>query len=165
MPNSRMPAPLSVRRAIFAIGVSLGTVLLPAANRALAGPRSESLSGLLITPSAVVLLAGETSSLSAIDGTGRPVANVHWSISPPIADLREENGAVFLEGKQPGRAVLTASAGTRDATAVVSVVAGSKLPPGTVRWSLQPLPGFQTLMVMPAVPTGDAPRVLFHRVE
>jgi outer membrane protein assembly factor BamB len=163
MPNIRMPAHSFTRPTIFAIAVSLVTVLLLSANRAIAGPQSDGMPGLLITPSSVVLLVGENSSLSAVDETGRPVSAVHWSINPSIVDLHEENGEVLLEGKQAGRAVLTASANNQTATAVVSVVAGSKLPPGTVRWSLQPLPGFQTLLVMPAVPTGGGPA--FYSIE
>lgn len=163
MPNTRMPTHSSAWRAIFAIAVSLVTVLLLSANRVFAGPQSGGAPGLLVTPSTLVLLVGENTSLSAVDETGRPVSNVHWSINPSIADLHEENGDVLVEGKQAGRAVLTATANKQTATAVVSVVSGNKLPPATVRWSLQPMPGFQTLLVMQAVPTGGGPA--FYSIE
>jgi len=163
MPNTRMPMYSPPWRATSAIAVSLVFILLLCANRVFAGPQSEGTPGLLVTPSTVVLLVGENTSLSAVDETGRPASNVQWSISPSIADLHEENGDVLLEGKQSGRAVLTAAANNRTATAVVSVVSGNKLPPATVRWSLQPMPGFQTLLVMQAVPTGGGPA--FYSIE
>jgi outer membrane protein assembly factor BamB len=163
MSNVRMPEHSSTPRAILAIAVSLVAVLLLSATGAIPGPQSEGMSGLLVTPSNAVLLVGENSSLSAVDETGRPVSNVHWSISPSIAELREENGDIVLEGKQAGRAVLSATANNQSGTALVSVVSGSNLPPGTVRWSIQPMPGFQTLLVMPAVPTGGGPA--FYSIE
>src|SRR5260370_12349257 len=64
--------------------------------------------------------------------------------SPPIADLQEENGEVVVRGKQKGRATVTATANNQSATAVIAVVDGGKLGPATVRWSLLPVPGFQT---------------------
>jgi hypothetical protein len=148
---------------IFASAVALGTVMLFSADAAVPGPPSQGASGLLVTPSAVMLLAGENTSLSAVDESGRPISNVHWSISPPIAELREERGELVLEARQAGRAVLSATVNNQSATAVVCVVSGSKLPPGSVRWSVQPMPGFQTLLVMPAVPTAGGPA--FYSME
>jgi outer membrane protein assembly factor BamB len=149
--------------AIFAIAFVLVTFLLFSANRVFAGTQSGGAPGLLITPSTVVLLVGGTASLSAVDETGRSVSNVDWSISPSIAELNEEHGNLLLEGQQSGHAVLTAVANNQTATAVVSVVSGDKLPPATVRWSLQPMPGFQTLLVMQAFPTDGGPA--FYSIE
>jgi hypothetical protein len=146
MPNARMPTYSPRWHATSAIAVSLALALLLSANPVSAGPQSGGKSGLLVTPSTVVLLVGENTSLSAIDETGRPASNVQWSISPSIADLHEENGDILLEGKQSGRAVLTAAVNNRTATAVVSVVSGNKLPPATVRWSLQPMPVFRRFL-------------------
>ena len=163
MPKTRMPTHSSAWRPIFAIAVALVTVLLLFANPIFAGPQSSGAPSLLVTPSTTVLLVGDSSALSAVDETGRPVSNVQWSITPSIADLHEENGDVYLLAKQAGRAVLTATANNQSATAVVSVVAGEKLTPATVRWSLQPMPGFQTLLVIQAVPTGGGPA--FYSIE
>ena len=60
-------------------------------------------------------------------------------------------------GKQVGHAVLTAVANNQSAIAEVSIVSGTKLPPATVRWCLQPMPGFQTLLLIQAVPTQAGP--------
>ncbi|HEY6270506.1 MAG TPA: hypothetical protein VIX19_00760 [Terriglobales bacterium] len=118
---------------------------------------------IVVTPSTTVLLIGDTSTLVAVDEAGKPVSNVQWSISPQIADLHEENGEVLVAGRQPGRATLTAIANNQLATAIVSVVEGRKLLPATVLWSLLPMPGFQTLLVIQAVPTDGAPT--FYSVE
>jgi outer membrane protein assembly factor BamB len=158
MVRTRMPTDWCARRAILAIGV----LLFFSGNRVFGGPQSGSGPGLLVTPSAVMLLVGDTTVLSAVDEIGRRVADVHWSISPPIADLNEENGELILEGKQSGQAMLTAVANHQTATAVVSIVSGKKLPAATVRWSLQPMPGFQTLLVAQAVPTGGP---AFYSIE
>src|ERR1700693_2135999 len=160
--KTRMPTHLSAWCAIFAAVVPV-TFLLLSANQVFAGPQSAGTPGLLVTPSTVVLLVGESTSLSAIDETGRPVSNVHWSINPSIAGLNEENGDLLLEGKRSGHAVLTAVANNQTATAVVSILPGSKLPPATVRWSLEPMPGFETLLVMQAVSTSGGPA--FYSIE
>lgn len=125
--------------------------------------QSNAASRLLVTPSASVLLVGETSALSAVDETGRPVANVRWSISSQIANLQEENGEVFVQGRASGRATLTATADHQSATAVISVVQAQKLAPAAVRWSLQPMPGFETLLVMQAAPSVNGPA--FYSIE
>ena len=122
-----------------------------------ATPQSGKTSSLLITPSTVVLQVGEDSAFSAVDETGRPVSNVEWSIKPPIAELHSDNGEIRIEARTPGRAILSATTNNQVATAVVSVVPDDKLPPATIRWFLDPTPGFETLLVGQAVPTGGGP--------
>jgi hypothetical protein len=147
---------------IFCIMLGLLAPML-FAIRSLATPQSGNSSGLLITPSTVVLQVGEDSAFSAIDETGRPVSNVEWSIKPAIAELHNDGGEIRIEAKTPGRAVLTATAKDQIATAIVSLVSDDKLPPATIRWSLDPTPGFETLVVAQAVPTGGGPA--FYSVE
>ncbi len=133
------------------------------ANLAFSQTQPSAVPALLITPSATTLPIGNTSTLSAVDETGKRIANVRWSLSSQIAILQEENGEVFVQGRQAGRATLTAIANGRSATAVVTVVAGEKLAPASPLWSLQPIPGFETLLVVPAVPGEDGP--VFYSVE
>lgn len=116
-----------------------------------------------MTPSAIVLAPGDSSQLSAIDGTGKPVSNVQWSLSEPIASVQQEDGQVFVQGRGAGKGTLTATANGHSASATVTVSADSRLAPGTVHWSLEPMPGFQTLLVVQAVPTDDAPA--FYSIE
>jgi len=59
--------------------------------------------------------------------------------------------------------VLTATAANQSATATIAIVADAKLPAGTVRWSLQPLPGYETLFVRQSVPGPS--EVAFYSVE
>ena len=106
--------------------------------RSFATSQSGNTPGLLITPSTVVLQVGEDSAFSAIDETGRPVSDVEWSIKPSIAELHSDNGEIRIGAKAPGRAVLTATANNQIATAILSVVSDDKLPPATIRWSLDP---------------------------
>jgi hypothetical protein len=147
---------------IFCIMLGLLAPLL-FAIRSFATPQSGNTSGLFITPSTVVLQIGEDSAFSAIDETGRPVSNVEWSIKPPIAELHSDNGEIRIDAKTPGRAVLTATANNQIATAIVAVAPDDKLPPATIRWSLDPTPGLETLLVGQAVPTRGGPT--FYSVE
>ena len=119
--------------------------------------------GLLVTPSAATLLVGEPAAFSAVDDSGRPLTDVHWSLDPPLAELHVENGEITLGPKQPGHYVLTATAANQSATATIAIVADAKLPAGTVRWSLQPLPGYETLFVRQSVPGPS--EVAFYSVE
>ena len=109
--------------------------------------QSSDLPQLLITPSALTLLVGEDSALSAVDSSGRPALDVRWSLSEPIADLHAEDAEIQLKATTAGRAILTATRDGLSATAVMTVLSGDKLPSGTVRWSLDPTPGFATLRV------------------
>jgi outer membrane protein assembly factor BamB len=149
--------------ALVAITVSVVGSLLLFASQTFGRPQIGAAPGPLVTPSSAVLLVGEPLALTAVDESGKPVSSVQWSISPAIAELRQQNGEVIVEGKQEGRAVLTGTVSNQTATAIISIIQGEKLPPGTVRWSLQPLAGFQTLLVVQAMPTEGGP--VFFSVE
>jgi hypothetical protein len=94
-------------------------------------PQPRVIPTLLVTPSATTILVGETSALSAVDETGKPLANVRWSTNSDVVTLQEQNGEVFLQGRAPGQAVLTATANHQSDTAVISVLGGQKLAPAT----------------------------------
>jgi len=130
----------------------------------IATAQSDSAPGLIVTPTTVTLLIDDTASLSAIDSSGRPVQAARWSISAPVAELRTEDGEVLLQGCHPGRAILTATEGNFSAAATVTIVAGARLPAGTLRWSVEPTPGFETLLVQQAAPAA-ASQVDFYSVE
>lgn len=155
--NSRVLRHSSAGGAIVAALSLIALILFD--RGAFAKRQSGSPTRLLVTPSATVLLVGENSVLSVVDETGHPVSSARWSIHPYLAGLHEENGEVRIEAKQPGRAVLTATAtaNSQTATAFITIVSGTDLPPATVRWSLQPMAGFETLRVLQAVPSADGP--------
>jgi hypothetical protein len=150
-------------RGILLFAIFLLALHLLFANLTFSQPQPRVIPTILITPSATTMLVGETSTLSAVDETGRPMANVQWSINSDVVTLQEQDGEVFLQGRAPGQAVLTATANHKSDTAVISVLAGQKLAPPTVRWSLHPMPGFETLLVIQAVAADKAPA--FYSVE
>jgi len=121
-----------------------------------ATPQGGASLALSITPDAVVLLVGESFELNAVDGSGRPARNVRWSIDYPIADETVTDDGVRLTALRPGRALLTAELDGSSATAAVSVLSGTALPAATVRWSLSPTPGYNTLAARPGVPQSDS---------
>lgn len=123
----------------------------------LAAPQTGTAPTLLVTPSSAIVGVGGDFRFSAIDETGRPVSDVQWSIDPPIGELHDENGAIRVEATQTGSAIVTATANQRTASATISIVPESTLHPGAIKWSLDPMPGFQTLHIAQAVPSSDAP--------
>jgi outer membrane protein assembly factor BamB len=163
MLHARVVARSFASRVISAAAAYFVVPCLLLAFSAFSQAQPGSVPALVITPSTATLPISNTATLSAVDETGKRIANVRWSLSSQIATLQEENGEVFVQGRQAGRATLTAIANGRSATAVVTVVAGEKLVPASLLWSLQPIPGFETLLVVPAIPGEDGP--VFYSVE
>lgn len=124
-----------------------------AAVRAGNAGQTVSSSSLTVTPSTVVLTIGETANLSVVDGSGRPVSDAQWTVSPLIADITPEGDNMALVARQTGQAVLTAYANNLSATAAVTIVAGQRLPATAVQWSLAPTPGYEPLVLIQAVPS------------
>ena len=116
-----------------------------------------------VTPTSVTMLVNDSRNLSVVDSSGSPIKNAEWSISEPVANLGVENGAVSVQALRQGRAIITASTEHGSATAVISIVSGTKFPPATVQWSLQPTPGYESLMTVQSVPTEH--RVDFYSIE
>ena len=106
-----------------------------------------------ITPSRRTLLVDTYKGLSVVDSSGSPIADAQWSIEPNIAELSVENGEVSVRGLRQGRAILTATTEYGSATAVISILSETKLPPATIEWSLDPTPGYESLMTVQSVPT------------
>ena len=141
-PTNRNEQHSLVWRAIAAIAFTTALAVL-LASPSLAAPQSGSVNSLIVTPSAAVVLVGDSVTFSVVDETGHPISDVQWSIDPlSPADLHTENGEVRVEGKEAGRAILSASVNNQTASATISVVSSGRLTSGTVQWSLQPLPGF-----------------------
>ncbi len=163
MLHARVIPCLLAWRGILLFATCLLALQLLFADLTFSQPQPKVIPTLLVTPSATTMLVGETSALSAVDETGKPVANVRWSINSDIVTLQEQDGEAFLQGRAPGRAIVTATANHQSDTAVISVLEGQRLAPATVRWSLHPMPGFETLLVVQAVPGDNAPA--FYSVE
>src|SRR6266850_788891 len=160
--DGRIVARFLPRLCFSSVLLSLLLSILFGAN--IASAQSAGPPPLIVTPSTLVLLVGEDYGLSAVDAIGRPVSGAEWTISSPIASLHVVDGEVYLDAKTPGRATLTATLGGQSASAALSVLTGPALPPGTVRWTLQPTPGYEALMVFQAFPSNGS-SVAFHCIE
>lgn len=110
-----------------------------------------------ITPSSLILRTSEEATLDVVDETGLPIRNAVWSLDNPIADLVPTNNSIEIRPKHAGRTILTASVGASSATAVISIVDHKQLPTTTVRWSLNPWPGYESLFVRQSESVQDGP--------
>lgn len=135
-------------------------VLLIATSKVGEAKQFGSTGSLTVTPSTVVLTIDGTAELSVIDSSGRPVSDAQWSVSPSIAEIEVENGAVRLRATESGRAVLTAFAENLSAAATVTIVASEQLSATTVQWSLTPTPGYEPLLLRQAEP-GDQKAAMY----
>lgn len=118
----------------------------------------------VITPSSVTIAVGETAVFSVTNESGDPLGSVQWSVTPAIAELQQEaDGGIQLSANEPGRAVITATVGSQSASASATIVAGED--PATVHvvWSVLPIPGFETVQVLPAWPNGSG--LAFYSIE
>src|SRR5260370_7310181 len=112
-------------------------------------------SAVAITPSALSMLVNDSESLSVVDSTGLPIKDAEWSISPSIANLTVENGEATVHSLRQGRAIITASTEHGPASAAISILSGSKFPPTTVQWSLEPPTASEPLMTLQIDTTED----------
>lgn len=114
---------------------------------------------LLVTPSKVTLVQGQSQTFRAVGADGRLLRDVRWSLSPVYAaDLRTGDEAE-VSSRTPKQFEIVADYQGNRAVATVTVIAGYKLPEGTVKWSVTELPGFQTGKITPAFPTAGGPDV------
>ena len=99
------------------------------------------------------MIVGSHETLSVVDPTGSPVTEAEWSLDSSIADLTIDSGKVTLSALRVGRALLTARTLRGSATAAIAVIAGPDFPQGTIQWSLNPTPGYESLLTVEAVAT------------
>jgi hypothetical protein len=127
---------------------------LPAAN------------SLQITPIAVNMIVGDTQQFTAVDENGRPRSDATWSISDTTLATVSADSEPVLTATAVGQLTLTATVGSATAQAQVSILVGTTLAPGTVRWSAPPIQGFKTWQVVQAVPTAsNTPDLYTHDAD
>jgi hypothetical protein len=114
---------------------------------------------LLVTPSKVTLVPGESHTFRAVGQDGRIIRGVQWSVSPAYAAELHSGDEVEVSSTTPKQFEVVAGYQGQRATASVTVVAGPVLPQGAVRWSVTELPGFKTVKITPAVPSAGGPDV------
>lgn len=111
---------------------------------------------LFISPAAVNMVLGDTQPFCAFDIDGRTMTHsVQWSISNSSVAELSSSGDPMIMSKSRGTATLRAQIGATYAEAKVTVIPGSALPIGSVRWSSGDIPGFKTTKILPAVPSAS----------
>lgn len=111
---------------------------------------------LFISPAIVNLVLGDTQPFCAFDIDGKTMTHrVQWSISnSSVAELSTPGDPAIIS-KSRGTATLRAQIGGTYAEAKITVITGSALPIGSVRWSSGDIPGFKTTKILPAVPSAS----------
>jgi Big-like domain-containing protein len=111
-----MPVPMPNFQAILVV-LLLALLFASSPFPSVSAAQSPDASYFAVTPSAATIFLSEEASFSAIDSSGRPLSNVQWSVDPPLADVRVENGEGTITAKQSGRVTITATAGSKTASA------------------------------------------------
>jgi hypothetical protein len=114
---------------------------------------------ILITPDTLALVVDEPRQLALVDDYGRPVTGASWSVSDPSVAELSTSDLIILTGKAVGTVTITAFYQNLTTQATATVFAGPKLPQGTVRWSVQPTPGYWTTDIVQAQPAMDMPDI------
>jgi len=110
---------------------------------------------LFISP-AVVMVLGDTQSFSAFDISGKTLTHsAQWSVSNSSVGELSTSGDPTITSKSHGTVTVQARIGGNYAEARVTVVPGTSLAIGSVRWSSGDIPGFKTTKIMPAVPSAS----------
>lgn len=116
--------------------------------------KSESLE---ITPNIIGMVVGEPRMLRLCDERGQQIRDADWASSDPTLAKIEAGPDATIIGLAPGKLTVTATWQSRRAEAQVTVFAGPELPQGTIRWSIQPTPGYSAKQIVQAAPVEGAP--------
>lgn len=108
---------------------------------------------LLVTPSKVNMVVGDTHAFRAVDAVGQWQRGVKWFVSPWAAAEAHEGDELEIVAKQVGKITVTASIDGHEANAEITVIEGTRLPQGSTKWELTELPGKKTIKITPAVPS------------
>jgi hypothetical protein len=105
------------------------------------------------------MLIGESRSFRMADQNGRAQQKVSWTVSNVDAFQSLEGDELHLMAKQAGDFRITARTDFATADALVTVVEGTSLPPGAVKWHSGAMEGCKTVKIIPARPTPNGPYV------
>jgi len=121
---------------------------------------------LQISPSGVNMLAGETRQFAAVDELGRVRSDATWAVSDSTLATITADSSPTLTAVAIGQVTLTATVQSITAQVQLHILSGATLPPGAVRWSAPPVPGFTTRQIIQAVPTaGNGPDLYSHEID
>ena len=104
--------------------------------------------GVILTPSAVSMVVGETRTLQAADAQGQPFHGLTRSSSDPTVASLSTDDPPIIAALAPGHTTITAADGSAD----ITVYPGPSLPIGTIKWSI-PDDGSGVSRILPAVPS------------
>jgi hypothetical protein len=110
-----------------------------------------------ITPDKSTMLVGESRTFRMVDQNGRAQTKVTWTLSDADAFESIVGDEIGLTPKRVGDFRLTARTDFATAEASVTVVEGTALPPGTVKWTSGAKKGCKTMKLLPAFPTANGP--------
>ena len=109
---------------------------------------------MVITPDLMSVLIGEPRRVRLVDPAGRMISDATWSVSDPGVLELQADAEPIITGRTPGTVTITAFWKAELAEAKVTVFAGTRLPYGTVFWSVKPLPGHSADKMGVAQPAG-----------
>jgi hypothetical protein len=110
-----------------------------------------------ITPATTTMRIGESRPFRMVDDSGRTQQKVTWSLSDENAFDSFAGDELHLVSKRAGEFRLTARTDFATADAVIKVVDGPVLPPGSVNWSSGAIKGCTTTRLIPATQRGYGP--------
>jgi len=113
-------------------------------------PPSDGSSTLTLAPTSITMLVGDTHAIMATNAQGQSVTGLAWSSSDNTIVSLSTDDPPILTAVAAGRATITAG----NASADVTVYAGTSLPIGTVQWS-NPGDGSGVYQIVPAVPSNS----------
>jgi hypothetical protein len=107
----------------------------------------------VITPEKATLLVGESRRFRLVDQDGQMQKEPSWSVSDDEA-LQPRTGAeLIVVAKTAGEYTIRGQSSGESAEATVTVVEGTSLPMGTVKWSGPAIEGCTSKKATPAVPS------------
>jgi hypothetical protein len=142
-----------VRVAAFDYAGNVSAALL---HETLTGTFS-SANSLRITPVGVNMLVGDVKQFTAVDELGRPRTDATWTVDNATLGTITTDSSPFLTALASGTVTLTATAQGVTAQTQVNISALVSFSPGTVLWSVPPVPGFSPQPIAQAMPSGFGP--------
>jgi hypothetical protein len=107
-------------------------------------------SQLTLVPNTITMMVDETRTVQAVNAQGQSVTGLTWTSSDVTVVSLSADDPPILTAVAAGHATITAG----NASADVTVTAGTSLSPGTVQWS-NPGDGSGVVSIVPAVPSGS----------
>jgi alpha-tubulin suppressor-like RCC1 family protein len=140
--NGQFSCEVALRPGRNFVDVRVTDVAGNSASTVLQVGREAGVSSLSIAPAHVGMAVGQRQQLRLVDQLGFAVTGAQWeSTAPAAVAVQEVEGVVAVVGRAVGTTTVTATAGTLNASATVTVYAALPLPTGSLEGHIGPLPG------------------------